>query len=112
MTEDELTFLRDAIQELHATANTLSSPCSPTAQQGSTEAEVLAVVRQVSAHAAKLAARAMTHQRALAVRDLARDCERLAERVDRCRLNGGDGLREAAGRYAHVADNLDAALRG
>jgi hypothetical protein len=76
-----------------------------------TEADVLAAVKEVSAYAAKLTARTMAQQRARAVRDLARDCERLAERVDRCRLTGADGLREAAGRYAHVADNLDAALR-
>jgi len=73
---------------------------------------VLAIVREVSANAAKLAARAMAQQRAHAVRDLAQDCARLAERVDRCRLTGADWLREAAGRFAHVADNLDAALRG
>ena len=77
-----------------------------------TEADVLAIVREVSEHSAKVTARAMAQQRAHTVRDLPRDCERLAVRVDRCRLHGADGLREAAERYAHVADNLDAALRG
>jgi hypothetical protein len=53
----------------------------------------------------------MAQQRAREVRDLARDCARLTERVDRCRLDGTDWLREAVGRCAHIADNLDAPLR-
>ena len=71
----------------------------------------LAIMRQVSEHAAKLTARAMAQQRAQAVRDVARDCARLAERVERCRLHGADLVREAAARFEHIADNLDAALR-
>ena len=113
LAEDDLTFLRDTARAMHAEAAALASSLRGTKpRQEPTAAEVLAVVREVSAYAAKLAARTMAQQRASAVRDLARDCGRLAERVDRCRLNGGDWLREAAGRYAHVADNLDAALRG
>ena len=53
----------------------------------------------------------MARQRRDEVRDLARDCARLAERVDRCRLHGAGRLRAAAEQYASVADNLDAALR-
>ena len=111
MTEDAMTFLRDAARTMHATVRALASPPRRTpARQEPTEAEVLNIVREVGAHAAKLTARAMAQQRAFAVRDLARDCARLAERVDRCRLTGADSLRQAAERYAHVADNLDAAL--
>lgn len=72
---------------------------------------LFATVKEVSDHAAKLAGQALARQRAREVRDLARDCAQLAERVDRLRLNGGDWPRAAAGRYAHSADNLDAALR-
>ena len=102
MTEDAMTFLRDAARTMHATVRALASPPRRTpARQEPTEAEVLNIVREVGAHAAKLTARAMAQQRAFAVRDLARDC---------ARLTGADSLRQAAERYAHVANNLDAAL--
>jgi hypothetical protein len=46
------------------------------------------------------------------VRDLALDCSRLAECVDRLQLNGADALRVAAERFAYQANNIDESLRG
>ncbi len=78
--------------------------------QNSSETELLDIASQVSAYAGKLRTRATAWQRARDVRELARECERIAERIERCQLTGAQQLREAAKHYAHVADNIDVAL--
>ena len=65
----------------------------PMTRQEPTEAELLAVVQEVSAHAAKMTARAMAWQRARAVRDVAATLARCAATVDRLALTGAERLR-------------------
>lgn len=109
-TENEGAMLRDIATRTATMAGRTPRSTSPSGRTP-TSAEVFAVVQQVLQYTAKLAARAIAQQRARDVRDLARDCARLAERVDACRLNGADAFRAAAERYAHVADNIDDSLR-
>lgn len=97
---------KDAVDRYAATRG-----ADATARPQPSAAEVLAAVKQVSAYAAKITARAMARRRRDEVREIAAALGRIAAGVDRLQLTGAEQLRTAAQRYGQVAETITESLR-
>lgn len=99
-----------AAESLAATTRT-TTPTTTPQRRGPSPHELLDVVRQVHDYAAEMAAKQAARNRIAAARELARDCERLARKIDDARLTGAGSMRDAAQKFADIAQSLETGLR-